>query len=286
MLSCLADRRSFLAFDFDSSWSRPQNKQRFGDITGNPPLISRLTIDSSCVLLHRRHLQWEATPPSPRTDRTLLGLSSLVSSVTLLILLHDRQVNILYSRIYSHSMKRVRNTNTTQALFKGAAKWEVGFIPDTCSVLRLRSGIISLISRDMLLFSDTKWSPSPIGSEKRLTFTARVSLLCSQIPPRVSSQAACLLVSSQIYFLFSISSLKLHCTVVVMVQCHHPFVFHWVWSHGSEFDAASTRPCRKKPVIHQTFHRIWKIFTFSYLLNSIHYFKDQAYWSLNSQVSP
>lgn len=50
-------------------------------------------------------------------------------------------------------------------------------IPNTCSALCLwwwfRSGIISLISRDMLLFFDTNWSPSVIGSDKRLTFRAR-----------------------------------------------------------------------------------------------------------------
>lgn len=95
-------------------------------------------------------------------------------------------------------------------------------IPNTCSVLRLRwrlrSGIISLISRDMLLFFDTNWSPSVIGSDKRLTFRARFYLVL-QIPERISSQTpACLLVSSQIQF-SSFPFLPCSRTVLVLLWC-------------------------------------------------------------------
>ena len=96
-----------------------------------------------------------------------------------------------------------------------------------CSWRWLRSRIISLISGDMLLFFDTNWSPSVIGSDKRLTFRTRFYLVL-QIPERISSQtSACLLLSSQIQF-----------SLFAFLSCTCP-----VWSDGGYGTVSSSCFC-------------------------------------------
>lgn len=96
----------------------------------------------------------------------------------------------------------------------------------------LRSGTLLLISRDMLSLSDTNWSPPLIGSDKHLTFTARFH------PSACKSQRgfhhrlpACLPASelseppfSSFQFL-ACRTVLLTSTVVMLLLCHHPFVF-------------------------------------------------------------